>query len=72
MGRKVSLLGVPVNEIQQGEAGPGDVVSLPEPAETRNYWAIEPGTRIVCIGAEPVKAHPYGKWIAEEASSGGS
>ena len=56
---------------EQVEAGPGDVVSVPEPAETRNYWAIEPGTRIVCIGAETVKEHPYGKWIAEEAASGG-
>ena len=56
---------------EQVEAGPGDVVSVPEPAETRNYWALEPGTRIVCIGAEPVKEHPYGEWIAEEASKGG-
>jgi uncharacterized cupin superfamily protein len=65
-GRAVFQLGD-----EQVEAGPGDVVSVPEPAETRNYWAIEPGTRIVCIGAEPVKEHPYGEWIAEEAASGG-
>lgn len=51
------------------EAGPGDVVAVPDPAETRNYRALEPGTRIVCIGAEPVAEHPYGEWIAREASA---
>jgi uncharacterized cupin superfamily protein len=54
---------------EQVEAGPGDVVAVPEPAETRNYWALEPGTRIVCIGAAPVTDYPYGEWIAEDASA---
>jgi len=53
---------------EEVEAGPGDVVSVPDPAETRNYWAVEPGTRIVCIGAAPGPDHPYGEWISQEAS----
>ena len=51
---------------EEVEAGPGDVVSVPDPAETRNYWAIEPGTRILCVGAAPGQDHPYGEWIAVE------
>jgi len=51
------------------EAGPGDVVAVPDPGETRDYRALEPGTRIVCIGAEPVSEHPYGEWIANDAAS---
>jgi uncharacterized cupin superfamily protein len=47
------------------EAGPGDVVSVPDPAQTRNYWAVEPGTRILCVGAAPGPDHPYGAWITE-------
>ena len=35
------------------EAGPGTVVSAPDPAANRAYEALEPGTRIVCIGAAP-------------------
>ena len=50
---------------EEVEAGPGDVVSVLDPAETRNYWAVEPGTRIVCVGAAPGQDHPYGAWIAE-------
>jgi quercetin dioxygenase-like cupin family protein len=49
------------------EAGPGDVVAVPDPGETRNYWALEPGTRIVCFGAGPGAEHDFGAWIAEEA-----
>ena len=49
------------------EAGPGDVVAVPDPTETRDYWAVEPGTRIVCVGAGPGAEHAYGRWIAEEA-----
>jgi len=48
------------------EAGPGDVVAVADPAETRNYWAVEPGTRIICVGAAPGDGHPYGAWISEE------
>jgi mannose-6-phosphate isomerase-like protein (cupin superfamily) len=51
------------------EAGPGEVVSAPDPAATRSYRALEPGTRIVCIGAPPSGAQDYGAWIAEAASS---
>jgi quercetin dioxygenase-like cupin family protein len=53
---------------QELEAGPGDVVAVPDPAETRDYWALESGTRIVCIGAAPGPEHPYGRWIAAEAA----
>jgi hypothetical protein len=45
------------------EAGPGDIVAVADPAETRDYWAIEPGTRIICFGAGPGAEHPYGDWI---------
>jgi uncharacterized cupin superfamily protein len=50
---------------EEVEAGPGDVVSVPDPAQTRNYWAVEPGTRILCVGAAPGPDHPYGAWITE-------
>jgi uncharacterized cupin superfamily protein len=49
------------------EAGPGDVVAVSDPGEKRDYWALEPGTRIICFGAGPGAEHPYGKWITEEA-----
>jgi quercetin dioxygenase-like cupin family protein len=51
---------------QQVEAGPGDVVAVPDPAETRDYWALEPGTRIVCFGAGPGAEDDYGAWITRE------
>jgi mannose-6-phosphate isomerase-like protein (cupin superfamily) len=54
---------------EEVEAGPGDVVAVPEPSETRDYRALEPGTRIVCIGAAPSSDHPYGQWIADEAAA---
>ena len=50
------------------EAGPGDIVAVGDPAETRSYSALEPGTRIVCFGAGPGAEHPYGEWITEGAS----
>jgi uncharacterized cupin superfamily protein len=53
---------------EQVEAGPGDVVAVPDPAQTRDYWALEPGTRIICLGAGPGAEHPYGEWIAEDAT----
>ena len=53
------------------EAGLGDVVAVPDPTETRDYWAVEPGTRIICLGAGPGGEHPYGRWISEEAEQGG-
>jgi mannose-6-phosphate isomerase-like protein (cupin superfamily) len=48
---------------EEFEAGPGDIIAVPDPAETRNYRALEPGTRIVCFGAGPGAEHPYGEWI---------
>lgn len=55
---------------EQFEAAPGDIVALDDPAETRNYVALEPGTRIVCFGAGPgAHEHPYGAWIGEEAAA---
>jgi mannose-6-phosphate isomerase-like protein (cupin superfamily) len=53
---------------EEVEAGPGDVVAVPDPAEVRSYRALEPGTRIVCLGAAPVQDHPYGQWIADAAA----
>jgi quercetin dioxygenase-like cupin family protein len=53
---------------EEVEAGPGDVVSVPDPAEVRSYRALEEGTRIVCLGAAPVRDHPYGRWIGDEAA----
>ena len=50
---------------------PGEIVGVPDPTETRNYWAVEPGTRLVCLGAGAGAGHPYGRWIAEEAEQGG-
>jgi uncharacterized cupin superfamily protein len=52
------------------EAGPGTVVSVPDPSATRSYAALEPGTRIVCIGAAPAAAQPYGEWIDEAEPAG--
>ncbi len=54
---------------QQLEAGPGDVVAVADPAERRDYWALEPGTRIVCVGAGPGAEHPYGEWIGDSSDS---
>jgi uncharacterized cupin superfamily protein len=51
------------------EAGPGDVLAVADPAETRGYRALEPGTRIVCFGAGPGAEDDYGAWIGEAASS---
>ena len=51
--------------MREVEAGPGDVVAVADPAETRSYRALEPGTRIVCFGAGPGAEHAYGEWIGE-------
>jgi mannose-6-phosphate isomerase-like protein (cupin superfamily) len=51
------------------DAGPGTVVSAPDPSHTRNYEALAPDTRIVCIGAPVVSQGEYGKWIDEAATS---
>ena len=49
---------------EQVEAGPGDVVAVPDPSETRDYWPLEEGTRIVCIG--PGAEHDFGEWITKQ------
>jgi uncharacterized cupin superfamily protein len=51
------------------EAGPGTVVAVADTAVTRSFRALEPGTRIVCVGAVPAADAPeFGAWIAEGAS----
>jgi uncharacterized cupin superfamily protein len=50
------------------DAGPGTVVAAPDPAATRGYRALEPGTRIVCVGSAVAAAYPYGEWIADGAA----
>ncbi|MGZ4430127.1 MAG: hypothetical protein ACXVYV_00635 [Gaiellales bacterium] len=49
------------------QAGPGTVVSAPDPAAVRRYRALEPGTRIVCMGGVPVEQPDFGEWIADAA-----
>jgi mannose-6-phosphate isomerase-like protein (cupin superfamily) len=55
---------------EQIEAGPGTVVAAIDPTATRDYRALEPNTRIVCVGAAPGEPHPYGEWIDEAAPAG--
>ena len=51
------------------EAGPGAIVAAPDPATPRGFRAVEPGTRVVCIGAVPaVNAPAFGEWIGQAAS----
>jgi uncharacterized cupin superfamily protein len=48
------------------EAHAGTVVSAPDPAATRGFRPLEPGTRIVCVGAVPDAAPPaFGDWIGQ-------
>jgi uncharacterized cupin superfamily protein len=54
---------------QRIEAGPGTVVSAPDPAATRSYRALAPDTRIVCVGAAPAGASGFGEWIDEAAAT---
>jgi uncharacterized cupin superfamily protein len=47
------------------EAGPGIAVGVADPALTRGYEALEPGTRVLCIGAAPPGgATRWGYWIS--------
>jgi uncharacterized cupin superfamily protein len=51
------------------EAGPGTVIAVPDTSVTRSFRALEPGTRVVCVGAVPVADAPdFGAWIGEAAS----
>jgi uncharacterized cupin superfamily protein len=46
------------------DAPAGTVVSAADPGGTRTFTAIEPGTRIVCIGAPAgANGQAYGDWI---------
>jgi uncharacterized cupin superfamily protein len=46
------------------EAGPGTAVGVADPALQRGYEALEPGTRVLCIGAQaPGGATRWGYWI---------
>jgi uncharacterized cupin superfamily protein len=51
---------------QHVEAGPGTVVAVPDPTELRGYRALEPGTRIVCIGSGSGAEHDFGAWIQRD------
>jgi uncharacterized cupin superfamily protein len=47
------------------EAGPGTAIGIGDPALTRGYQALEPGTRVLCIGAQPsAGATNWGYWIS--------
>ena len=51
------------------EAGPGTVIAVADTAVTRSFRALEPGTRVVCVGAVPAGTPAeFGSWIAEGAS----
>ena len=53
------------------EAVPGTVVAVPDPGTVRAYRALEPGTRILCVGATPpATPHAFGAWIDEAPPSG--
>lgn len=48
------------------DAGPGTAVGVGDPALTRSYEALEPGTRVLCIGAQPSgRSEPWGEWIGD-------
>src|SRR5579871_5093235 len=40
------------------EAGPGTIVAAPDPSVARSFRPLEPGTRVVCIGASPADGAP--------------
>jgi mannose-6-phosphate isomerase-like protein (cupin superfamily) len=51
------------------EAGPGTIVAAPDPALQRSFRPLEPGTRVVCVGAVPAADAPaFGDWIDQAAS----
>jgi uncharacterized cupin superfamily protein len=46
------------------EAGPGTAVAVADPSLQRGYEALEPGTRVLCVGARPTGEEPrWGYWI---------
>ena len=47
------------------DAGPGTAVGIGDPALKRGYQALEPGTRVLCIGAQPPNQPArWGYWIS--------
>lgn len=47
------------------EAGPGTAVGVGDPALQRGYQALEPNTRVLCVGAQPPPAPAqWGYWIS--------
>jgi uncharacterized cupin superfamily protein len=54
---------------ETSEAGPGTVVAVADTSLTRSFRALEPGTRVVCVGAvPPADAPEFGAWISEASS----
>jgi uncharacterized cupin superfamily protein len=55
---------------EEVEATPGTIVAAPDPSVVRSYEALEPGTRLLCIGAQtPDEPPPYGAWIEQDRTS---
>jgi uncharacterized cupin superfamily protein len=51
------------------EAGPGTAIGVADPALTRGFEAIEPGTRVLCVGAQPAgDPTNWGYWITGAGS----
>ena len=47
------------------EAGPGTVIGIPDTSAVRSYRALEPGTRMLCIGGVPTAENTgFGEWIS--------
>jgi uncharacterized cupin superfamily protein len=47
------------------EAGPGTAVGVADPSLQRGYQALEPGTRVLCVGAKPLgRPARWGYWIS--------
>jgi hypothetical protein len=45
------------------------VAGRPDPSVPRSFRPLEPGTRVVCVGAAPAADAPvFGGWIAEAAT----
>ena len=50
------------------DAVPGEVVAVADPAVTRGFIALDPETRIVCVGAgADGREQAYGQWITDAA-----
>ncbi len=51
------------------EAGAGEIVAVTDPSVNRGYKALEPGTRIVCVGGKPTgETTAFGEWITDAAT----